>query len=150
MIIAANALKFKTAYTLTVDIKNDMPAGLTSSQKVTLATQSGPTAGSLSVTPSEGRMLETDFNLQLSGFTSSNPPLSFSLWGITSNEPLRRISLSAGLKPLDSSGNGSVTLNLPFILGLEAEVTDAIGELVKVKSDVKVTQATSTNYTNVV
>jgi hypothetical protein len=31
MIIAANALKFKTTYTLTVDIKNDQPAGLTSS-----------------------------------------------------------------------------------------------------------------------
>lgn len=63
MIIAANALKFKTTYTLTVDIKNDQPAGLTSSQTVILSTQSGPTAGSLSVTPSEGKMLDTDFKL---------------------------------------------------------------------------------------
>jgi hypothetical protein len=28
---------------------------------------------------------------------------------------------------------------LPFILGLEVEVTDGIGEFVKVRSDVKVT-----------
>jgi hypothetical protein len=106
---------------------------------VTLSTQSGPTAGSFSVTPAEGKMLETDFKLQLSGFATSNPPLSFSLWGITSTEPTRRISLSAGLKPLDTSGNASITLNLPFILGLEVEVTDGIGEFVKVRSDVKVT-----------
>lgn len=61
MMISANALKFKTTYTLTVEIKNDQPSGLTSSQTVTLATKDAPTTGSLTVTPSEGKMLETDF-----------------------------------------------------------------------------------------
>lgn len=95
-------------------------------------------------------MLDTDFNLKLSGFTTENLPLSYSLWGITSIEPPSRISLSAGLKPLDATGSASIILNLPFILGLEAEVSDGIGEFVRVRSDVKVIQATSTNYTNVV
>lgn len=138
MMISANALKFKTTYTLTVEIKNDQPSGLTSSQTVTLATQDAPTAGSFTVTPSEGKMLETDFQISLGGFASSNPPLYYSLWGITSIEPPRRISLTAGLRPLDGSGSGFLTLNLPLILGLEAEVTDSFGEVVKAKADVKV------------
>lgn len=43
-----------------------------------------------------------------------------------------------------------MTLNLPLILGLEAEVTDAFGEVVKAKADVKVLQAAATNWTDVV
>ena len=43
-----------------------------------------------------------------------------------------------------------MTLHLPFILGIEAEVTDAFGELVKAKADLKVIQGTSTNWTDVV
>lgn len=61
MMISANALRFKTAYTLTVEIKNDQPSGLTSTKTVTLATKDAPTTGSITVTPSEGKMLETDF-----------------------------------------------------------------------------------------
>lgn len=43
-----------------------------------------------------------------------------------------------------------MTLNLPLILGLEAEVTDAFGEVVNAKADVKVLQAAATNWTDVV
>lgn len=46
--------------------------------------------------------------------------------------------MTAGLKPLDSGGSGSLILNLPFIFGIEAEVTDAFGEIVKAKADLKV------------
>jgi len=64
------------------------------------------------VTPTSGVMLETQFKVDLSGFSSANPPLSYHLWGITSIDPPQRINLSAGLKSLDG-GAGSISLTLP-------------------------------------
>ena len=44
-------------------------------------------------------------------------------------------------------GSASVVLALPIVLGIEAEIVDKYGEIVKVKADVKVNQATQTNWT---
>lgn len=40
-------------------------------------------------------------------------------------------------------------MNLPFILGIQAEVSDAFGEIVLVKTAVTVSQSTSTNYNDI-
>ena len=110
--IAPKCLKFNTSYKLVVELKSNQPSGLMKSQTLEFKTQSAPTAGTFSVTPTTGLMLETQFQVDLSGFSSANPPLSYQLWGVTSIDPPARISLSAGLKPLND-GTGSISLTLP-------------------------------------
>ena len=95
MTINANALQFSTAYSLEVVIKNDQPGGLTSTQVLDFSTGEAPQGGGLSVSPQEGSMFETEFTIDLSGWTSPNQPIMFTLWGITSTDPLSRITLTS-------------------------------------------------------
>ena len=73
-------------------------------------------------------MFETDFTIKLAGFSSKSQPLTYAIYGITSYSPLDSIMLSASPQPLSGGG---VTLNrkLPFLVGLQAVVTDKWGEI---------------------
>lgn len=77
------ALKYATTYELFVEIKNDSPGGKTKTETLAFTTQDEPLAGTMQVAPAEGIMLDTKFTVNLEGFSSPNPPLSYSLWGVT-------------------------------------------------------------------
>ena len=109
---------------------------MTTSQTLAFTTTSQPTVGTINVNPKQGNIFDTNFEIQLNGFTSSSPPIQYSLWGITSVDPPSRIRLSPGLQQL-TDGSKTVTIYLPLILGVQADITDAYGEIVQVQTDIQ-------------
>ena len=70
--VNAKALNFNTQYTLTVTVTNSASSkALSETKSVSFTTASGPRAGQLIVSPQSGSMLTTEFQIQLSGFSSA-------------------------------------------------------------------------------
>ena len=82
-------------------------------------------------------MFEDDFSIRLAGFSSSNGPLTYALYGITSFVPLQSIRLSAADKNL-TGGGVTETRKLPFLVGLQARVSDKNGEVTVASTNVTV------------
>lgn len=88
-----DALKFNTQYTLTVTVTNSASSkALSETKSVKFKTATGPRAGQLIINPQQGSMLTTEFNIQLSGFSSAAQPLSYMLYGIVSKKRIKLTS----------------------------------------------------------
>ena len=132
------ALKFGTKYVLNVTITNteNREEGSTS-KAIDFQTEAQPAAGTVTVTPSSGVMFQDPFTIKLSGFSSKNGPLTYAIYGITSFNPFDSIRLSAGDKTL-TSGGATETKQLPFLVGIQAVVTDSHGEIAVASQNVTV------------
>jgi len=75
-------------------------------------------------------MFETQFQIQLNAWASNSPPLKYTLYGVTSKEPMTRIKLTSDYTGFTSEGSASETRSLPMLIALQVEVTDAFGEIV--------------------
>ena len=127
-----NALQFGTQYSLEVTISNtENSMDGTTTDTLTFTTEQAPSKGSITVSPSTGIMFETEFTITLAGFSSTNQPQTYAIYGITSFDPYDKIRLSTSDVELEANGGASETKKLPLLLGVQAIVTDTYGEIVE-------------------
>lgn len=95
-------------------------------------------------------MFEDIFTVKLSGWTSDNPPLSYTLWGVTSTDPLTRLKISSTGSSGFENGSATITKELPMLVAIQAEISDAYGEKVTIDGPVSIVSDASTNWLQVV
>ena len=84
LFINQGAIQFQTTYFLKVTILNTATEDQVGTEsEYSFTTDAEPIAGQIQVTPNSGNMFDTQFEITLSGYSSSNTPLSYQLYGVT-------------------------------------------------------------------
>ena len=151
LIIEENALQFATTYTLEVTITNlaSINQDAITVQTYEFTTTNEPIAGQITVTPQRGIMFNTEFNIAMSGYSSDNMPLSYQLYGVTSQTPYKRLQLTTSMTEITDPST-SVFKQLPYMVSIQAEIYDSIGEYVTSETIVTIERNEQQNWSEIV
>jgi hypothetical protein len=102
----------------------------------------------MEVTKKNFDLLGDGYEISLTGFSSPNGPLSYTIWGLTNAAQPLRISLSPSPTLL---GNGTETSSIlvpPSIATIEAVLTGTLGERLVVPESIDASPVPKTNMTD--
>ena len=94
-------------------------------------------------------MFNTPFNIVMSGYSSDNMPLSYQLYGVTSQNPYKRLQLTTSMTEITDPST-SVFKQLPYLVSIQAEIYDSIGEFVTSETLVTIERNEQQNWSEIV
>jgi hypothetical protein len=81
--VSSGAFLYSTKYNITVNITNKFNFMATKSVYYTFTTGSGPSGGSVSVSPVSGTALSTNFTFSISSYIANSYPIKYKVTGIS-------------------------------------------------------------------
>lgn len=94
-------------------------------------------------------MFNTLFNIAMSGYSSDNMPLSYQLYGVTSQTPYKRLQLTTSMTEI-TDPTTTVFKQLPYLVSIQAEIYDSIGEFVTSETIVTIERNEQQNWSEIV
>ena len=96
-----------------------------------------PKITGLTVSPVAGLMFATNFTVTLSDYQVEEPPYEFMLFGEKGDSSGTRFRLTPTFEELSSDGITEISMELPNVVGIVAEIRDFRQEVVDIKAGVR-------------